>query len=165
MTPLTDREIRRALMNTTRGESTRATLPDLSAIDWSRLDYLGWRDPKSPLVGYVVLELAGVPTGIQLRAPEKGGKGRKAMCAWCEDIIAVDNVSLYVARRAGSAGRHGDTLGTLLCTGFECSKNVRRRPTRTEADTDEARERIVTSRIAGLQERSAQFVAEVASTR
>ena len=29
------------------------------------------------------------------------------------------------ARKAGPAGRKGDTIGTLVCTEFGCSKNVR----------------------------------------
>ena len=32
----------------------------------------------------------------------------------------------FSARRAGKAGRNGDTVGTLLCENFECSANVRR---------------------------------------
>ncbi|UFU02001.1 FBP domain-containing protein [Ruania suaedae] len=165
MNPLTDPQIRRALVNTTRGEANRAVLPDLAALDWERLDYLGWRDPKAPLNAYVALELDGEPIAIALRAPEKGGKHRKAMCAWCEDIVAVDDVSLYVAPRAGAAGRRGDTIGTLVCTDFLCSKNVRRRPTRTEASSAEDRARLIAGRIAGLQERSARFVAEVCRMR
>ena len=35
---------------------------------------------------------------------------------------------LYAARRAGSAGRKGDSLGTLVCMNFECSSNVRKLP-------------------------------------
>ncbi|WP_159623120.1 FBP domain-containing protein [Ruania rhizosphaerae] len=165
MNPLTDKQIRRAFVNATRGAANRAVLPDLTTIDWDRLEYLGWRDPKAPLNAYVVLELDGEPIAILLRAPEKGGKHRKAMCAWCEDIVAVDDVSLYVAPRAGAAGRRGDTIGTLVCTDFTCSKNVRRRPTRTEASSPEDRARLIASRIAGLQERSARFVAEVCRTR
>ncbi|SEE28890.1 FBP domain-containing protein [Ruania alba] len=165
MNPLTEKKIRRAFVNATRGEANRAVLPDLDAVRWDRLEYLGWRDPKAPLNAYVVLELDEAPTALLLRAPEPGGRRRKAMCAWCEDIVAVDDVSLYVAPRAGAAGRRGDTIGTLVCTDFACSKNVRRRPTRTEASTDADRERFVANRVAGLRERSVRFAAEVCRTR
>jgi hypothetical protein len=84
------------------------------------------------------------------------------MCAWCEDVIAVDDVSLYVARRAGASGRAGNTIGTLICTDFACSANVRRKPTRIEAGDDPAS--VISTRTAGLQERSARFVAEVLRT-
>ena len=161
MTPLTEREIRRCFVNATRGQAQRATLPNLAELDWNRLDYLGWRDAKAPLAGYVIVQLDGAPTGILLRAPSKGGRQRQAVCAWCEDVVEVDGVTLFVARRAGAAGRRGDSIGTLLCGDFRCSANVRRRPMRTEASTDEARARLVTDRIAGLQQRAAAFVAEV----
>ncbi|WP_147916701.1 FBP domain-containing protein [Ruania zhangjianzhongii] len=165
MTPLTEREIRRCFVNATRGQAQRATVPPLADLDWNRLDYFGWRDAKAPLAGYVIIEIDGGPIGILLRAPSKGGHQRQAVCAWCEDIVEVDGVSLFVAPRAGAAGRRGDSIGTLLCGDFRCSANVRRRPTRAEAGTDEgARERLVASRIAGLQRRAAQFVVEVSRT-
>ncbi|UFU07814.1 FBP domain-containing protein [Ruania halotolerans] len=165
MNPLTEKQIRTSFVNATRGEASRAVLPDLGAIDWDRLEYLGWRDPKAPLNAYVVLELDEAPRALMLRAPEPGGRRRQAMCAWCEDIVAVDTVGLHVARRAGAPGRRGDTIGTLLCTDFACSAHVRRRPTRAEASTDADRERFVAHRIAGLRERSMRFVAEVCRTR
>ena len=39
-----------------------------------------------------------------------------------------EQVVFFIAKRAGKAGRNGNTLGTLVCAGFECSANVRRRP-------------------------------------
>ena len=54
----------------------------------------------------------------------------------------------------------------MICTEFGCSRNVRRKPTFTEAGNDPAmRELIITRRIDGLRERAARFVAEVGSTR
>ena len=81
------------------------------------------------------------------------------MCAWCEDVYATDDVSMYVARRAGGPGRNGDTIGTLICTTFECSHNVRRKPTIIEAGQDPAG--VVLRRIEGLRERSVRFAREV----
>ena len=166
MNPLAEREIRRCFVNATRGQAQRATMPPLSDVDWDRLDYLGWRDAKAPLAGYAIIEIDGAPTGILLRAPSTGKRHHQAVCSWCEDIVEVDRVTLFVAPRAGTAGRRGDSIGTLLCGDFRCSANVRRRPTRAEAGTDEgAREHLVARRIAGLQRRAAQFVAEVSRTR
>lgn len=34
----------------------------------------------------------------------------------------------FSARRAGKAGRNGNTIGTLICAGFQCSANVRTLP-------------------------------------
>lgn len=73
----------------------------------------------------------------------------------------------FVARRGGAAGKAGNTIGTLICTDFRCSQNVRRPPTRSEVgdDAEAMRELVVERRIAELRERSARFVEEVRSTR
>jgi hypothetical protein len=167
MEPLTEAQIRASFVNATRREAAQATLPDLDALDWDRLDYLGWRDRKAPLSAYAVLEVEGTPTGVLLRAADPGSDRvrRKSLCAWCTDIVVTDDVTLYVARRGGAAGRQGNTIGTLICTDFICSQNVRRRPTSTEAGTDVDRTLFVERRVAELRERSAQFVAEVLRTR
>ncbi len=167
MNPLTEKQIRASFLNASKREAAQATLPDLDMLDWERLDYLGWHDRKAPLSAYVVLELDGEPTGVLLRSAEaKSSKRTKGVCAWCEDVVVTDDVSLYVARRGGASGRNGNTIGTLICTEFGCSRNVRRKPTFTEAGNDPAmRELITDRRILGLRERAARFVAEVGSTR
>ena len=66
------------------------------------------------------------------------------------------------------SGKAGDTIGTLICTDFGCSRNVRRPPTRSEVggnDAEAMRGVIVERRIGELRERSARFVDEVRSTR
>jgi hypothetical protein len=167
MNPLTDKQIRASFLNASRREISQAVLPDLDDLPWDRLDYLGWRDRKAPLAGYVVLELDGEPTGVLLRASAApaGGRRRTAMCAWCRDLASVD-ATLYVARRGGGSGRAGNTIGTLICEAFSCSRNVRRPPTSSESgDGIEAiADQVVADRIAGLRERSAQFVRDVAAT-
>ncbi len=168
MNPLDDKQIRDAFVNATKREAAQAVLPDLDALDWARLDYLGWRDRKAPLSAYVALWLDDEPVTLLLRAPSAGATRRrsKGVCAWCEDVVVTDDVSLYAARRAGAAGRKGDTIGTLLCTDFACSRNVRRPPTFTEAGNDPAmREYTTAARIDGLRERAARFAREVLSTR
>jgi len=164
MEPLTEKQVRASFVNASRREAAQAALPVLADLDWDRLDYLGWRDRKAPLVAYAVVPLDGTPTGVLLRSTDaKERIRRRALCAWCEDVVETADVSLYVARRAGAAGRRGNTIGTLICTQFTCSRNVRRPPTRAEAGSDalERREQIIASRVAGLRERSARFVAEV----
>ena len=168
--PLTEKQIRTSFVNATRREAAQATLPDLSELRWDRCDYVGWRDRRAPLSAYVVLELDGEPTGVLLRAGSRstatGRAPRGALCAWCQDLTSTD-ATLYVARRAGAAGRAGNTIGTLICENFSCSGNARRPPTSTEAGTDveAVRELIVQARIADLRERSLRFVQEVLSTR
>ncbi|WP_402463957.1 FBP domain-containing protein [Isoptericola aurantiacus] len=165
MSPLTEAQLRAALVNTTRSERQRMIVPDLDAIRWDRLEYLGWRDRKQPLAAYAVVEIDAAPVGIILRAPETSSR-RAAMCAWCEEVGDGSDTSLLVARRAGAVGRKGNTIGTLVCSDFRCSRHVRRRPTLAETgtDDDEARAAVVERRIAGLQERVRRFVEEVRST-
>ncbi|WP_263117954.1 FBP domain-containing protein [Cellulomonas sp. RIT-PI-Y] len=167
MHALSDQQIRTSFVNASRREAAHATLPDLGSLDWDRLDYLGWRDRRAPLSSYVVGEVDGELVGVLLRAAERTGKRRKAVCGWCEDVVATEDVGLYVARRAGAPGRRGDTIGTLLCSDFLCSQNVRRTPTRTEAGNASEEERALMTelRIEGLRERSARFLREVARTR
>ena len=89
MHALTEKQIRSSFVNASRREVDRAVLPDLATQPWEHLDLLGWRDPKAPLAAYVVLELDRGPVGLLLRAPEPGGRRKKAMCAWCRDLLAV----------------------------------------------------------------------------
>lgn len=167
--PLTEQEIRASFVNASKREVAQASLPDLGALDWNRLEYLGWRDAKRPL-GYAVVEVDGVARGVILRtAPPPAalaGRRRRAICAWCEDPVETEDVTLQVAKRAGAAGRKGDTIGTLICTAYGCSDNVRRKPTFSELGSDDPadRERFVERRIAGLRERSSGFVAQVLGT-
>ncbi len=167
MDPLTEKQIRSCFVNASKREAADATLPDLDAVAWDTVDYLGWRDRRAPLSAYVVVPVGGEPVGVLLRSGDKGGRRTKAVCQWCADVVATDDVSLYVARRAGAPGRAGNTIGTLICTDFLCSRNVRRPPTRSEVgdDAEALRELIVERRIAELRERSARFVDEVRSTR
>lgn len=186
MLPATEEQIRSSFVNASKREASQAALPDLATLGWDRLDYLGWRDRKSPLLAYAVVPVddgraaeqpdaeqphAEGPTlvGVLLRASERRADTprRKTVCAWCEDVVRTDDVTLYVARRGGAAGKRGDTIGTLICTDFTCSANVRRRPTSAEAggDVEEARELFVAVRVDGLRERAARFASEVRRTR
>lgn len=166
MNPLTDKQIRDSLVNATRSERQRMILPDLAATDWDRLDYLGWRDRKQPLAAYVVLEIDDAPVGVILRATDATGPRRPTLCAWCEDVGDAGDAQLLVARRAGAAGRKGDTIGTLICGDFGCPRRVRRRPTLAEVGSDDAdaRAAVVARRVAGLRERSRRFLEAVRAT-
>lgn len=129
MLPLTESAIRSSFVNASRKEAKDATLPDgLESIDWDRLDYLGWRDPKFAKRAYVVLPpLDGEPVGVMLRQAEAAPRAR-AMCGWCCDVRLPNDVVFWSARRVGDAGRRGATVGTLICRDFECSHNVRDDP-------------------------------------
>ena len=129
MDPLTERQIRSCFVNCSQGEAKRAGLPDLDAVPWDDLDFLGWVDPKAPLVAYLVLPTApDALTGVQLRRGT-AGPGRKVarMCSLCTTVHSGSGVSLLVARRAGKAGREGNTVGVDVCSDLACSLYARHR--------------------------------------
>lgn len=122
MQPLTESAIRGSFVNVSRKEVADLALPkDVDSVDWSAVDYLGWRDRRRGRRAYVVVPLE--------------------------------------VRKAGAAGRAGDSIGTLVCSEFECSVNVRQRPPVAYIgfDVDAAR----AERIATLWERTIGFVREV----
>lgn len=158
MRSFTDAQIRDSFVNASRSGHRNITPPDLDALDWGRLDYLGWRDPKLPQVGYLIADLDGGPVGLVLRQTESRARSRP-QCTWCADVQLPNDVVFYTTRRAGAAGRRGDTVGTLICEDFECSANVRRLPPSAYLgfDREAARDR----RIDALQQRVEGFVSDV----
>ena len=125
MHAFTEKDIRASFVNASLRERNALVVPDLRRVEWDALDYLGWRDPKQPLGGFIVVPVDDAPVGILLRQTEQRTRAR-AQCSWCEDVTLPNEVVFFSARRAGKAGRNGDTVGTLLCENFECSANVRR---------------------------------------
>ncbi|TXK19123.1 FBP domain-containing protein [Homoserinibacter sp. GY 40078] len=163
MHALSESAIRGSFINASLRERQNLLLPpDFGSLDWERIDYLGWRDRKSPQLGYVVAELDGEPVGLLMRQAEARPRAR-AQCSWCEDVQLPNDVVLFTTKRAGAAGRKGDTLGTLVCAEFQCSANVRKRPTLAYVgfDLDAERER----RITALREHVAGFVRNAKSER
>jgi hypothetical protein len=163
MRPIDPARLRASFVNVSKREREAIPLPDLDAVDWEGLDYLGWRDRKSPALGFVVIELGSDDAddqlvGIVLRQAEAPTRTRP-QCVWCEDVQLPNEVVFFSARRAGAAGRKGDTVGTLACSGFECSANVRRRPTLAYVGFDLEAER--QRRIAALGENVRGFARKV----
>ena len=156
MKPLTDNEIRSSFVNASRREAKQATLPpDLDlGLRWETLDYLGWVDRSNPQRAYAVIPVDDEPIGLLLRTAERTRKA-STMCAWCEDVFATRDVTLFVARRAGAAGREGNSLGTLVHADFSCSTHVRRLPTGMEGGLDPLA--LVERRIEELRLRSSTF--------
>lgn len=159
MRPIDERTLRASFINASRKEVSDLTLPPgFADLDTSTLDYLGWVDPKLPRRSYVVAWVGDVLTGVILQRAEQRVIAR-AQCSWCEDVTLRNDVQLYVARKAGPAGRKGDTIGTLVCTEFGCSKNVRVLPPLAYDGYD--RELAREMRIVKLQEHVAAFIAAV----
>jgi hypothetical protein len=158
MHALDEARVRASFVNASRRERGDALLPDLADVAWDDRDYLGWRDPKQPLLGYVVADLADGPVGVLLRQAERTPRAR-AQCSWCEDVRLPNDVVFFAAKRGGAAGRRGDTLGTLVCANFECSINVRRTPPLAYEGFD--RDAEIARRIASLQQRVRDFAERV----
>ncbi|MFK0403406.1 FBP domain-containing protein [Microbacterium sp. NPDC090225] len=128
MRPIDERAIRASFRNASRKEVSDLNLPaGFADIDFDRIDYLGWVDPKAPRRAYVIAEVDGEFTGALLQQAEQRVIAR-AQCSWCDDVTLRNDVQLFTARKAGPAGRKGDTVGTLVCANFGCSANVRRLP-------------------------------------
>ena len=162
MRPLTPDQIRSSFRNATKGDATRAELPDLAAVRWEAIDYLGWQDARKPQLHYVVLEVEDEPVGLLLRGTGRPPT-RKMLCAWCEDVVDGIRAASFVAPLAGASGRRGNTIGTAICADLRCSRNVRRAPSSYELRSEDPallayhREQ----KIAGLRERSTRFVRAV----
>ena len=154
MLEVTAATIRSSFVNATRRELADLVLPDLAETAWDRLDYLGWRDPRLSKRAYIVVPLDDGTVGIVLKQAEASPRSR-AQCSWCQDITLPNDVVLYGARRSGAAGRNGNTVGTLICSNFECSRNVRTLPPTAYIgfDTGAARDK----RIETLRTRSGDF--------
>ncbi|MFD3620324.1 FBP domain-containing protein [Streptomyces sp. NPDC058676] len=127
MNPLTEHDIRNSFVNCSKGEAKRLPLPrDLDQRPWDHLDFLGWRDPGAPDRSYLVTEREGRPVGVTLRFPSsKRGFLHRSMCSLCLTTHPGGGVSLMTARKAGPAGREGNSVGLYMCTDLACSLYLR----------------------------------------
>ncbi|GAA2816238.1 MULTISPECIES: FBP domain-containing protein [Kitasatospora] len=127
MRALTENEIRESFVNCSKGEARRLNLPrGLADLPWADLDFLGWRDPGAPDRGYLVAELGGELVGVTLRTPNvRRSLTKTNVCSLCVTAHAGSGVALLTARRAGAAGRDGNTVGTYICGDLACSLYVR----------------------------------------
>jgi hypothetical protein len=159
MQPIAEVAIRASFVNASQRERGSLTLPvGLASIDWDRLDCLGWRDGKIPSLGYVIADLDDGPVGILLRQAE-GRTRSRPQCSWCEDVQLPNDDVLFSVKRAGAAGRNGNTVGTLVCSDFECSANARKRPPMAYIGFDVEAARL--QRIESLRGRVTAFVHDI----
>ena len=127
MQPLSVEEIRRSFVNSTKSLVKAMTPPrGFTELPWESLDYLGWRDPKAPNRAYLVVRREGGVTGIAL-STQATGKPRRGtgLCDLCNTAHHVTDVALFAARRAGTAGREGNTVGLYICADLACSLYLR----------------------------------------
>ena len=159
MRPIDERAIRASFRNASRKEVSSLNLPlDFDEIDFERIDFLGWFDPKMPRRAYVVAEIDDDNVGILLQRTEQR-TAMRAQCSWCDDVTLRNDVQFFSARKAGAAGRNGDTIGTLICANFGCSANVRKLPPLAYEGYD--RELARDLRMLRLREHVTSFVREL----
>ena len=127
MEPLTEQQIRGSLANCSKGEASRIKVPDLAAVPWRDLDFLGWTDASAPQRAVLVLPSQDGVAGIVLRKPTatRGTAMRSSMCRICNTGHSSDGVTLFVAPLAGAAGRQGNTVGEYICSDLACSLYLR----------------------------------------
>jgi hypothetical protein len=158
MDPLTAPQLRRAFVNLSKGEATRANLPsDLAEQPWADLEYLGWTDPRAPQRAYLVAAHGGRTIGVGLRLSTEARGPRTTMCDLCR---TVGDVALMVAPRAGRSGQAGNSVGTYICADLACPLYIRGR--RKAAATSVAAETLTTEeKIARLTTNLETFLARV----
>ncbi|MFF8860993.1 FBP domain-containing protein [Streptomyces sp. NPDC015139] len=127
MRAITEQDIRDSFVNCSKGEAKRMSVPrDLAERPWADLDFLGWRDPGAPDRSCLVTVRDGRLVGVALRFPSsQRGFLHRSMCSLCLTTHPGGGVSLMTARKAGAAGREGNSVGLYMCTDLACSLYVR----------------------------------------
>jgi len=159
MRPLTESEIRDAMVNTSADEAARMPMPGLHEMLWEEREFLGWRDPQAPQRGYVVFWRGEQPIGFTVRAASSPMRGGSAMCSLCQTLQPASQVRMYSAPRAGDAGARGNSVGTYICEDLGCSTLIRMAPPATQYYPDQRA--AVAARAEGLAQRLESFTARV----
>ena len=127
MHPLTEDAIRASFANCSQGEAKRIPMPrNFAEIPWADLDFLGWRDLGAQDRAYLVTPRGEGLTGVTLRsAASRKGFLRRNLCSLCLTTHSGGGVSLMTGRKAGDAGRQGNSVGLYLCSDLACSLYIR----------------------------------------
>ena len=156
MRPVTVDQIRSSMINMSESELEVMNLPGLHETLWEEREFLGWRDVNHNTKGYLVFWVGDTPRGLMVRSAETHmPPGRSAICALCHTQQPAPQVSLFVAPKAGDAGRRGNTIGTYMCADLSCSTLIRITP--PESDAQPEPEKIVKHKSLGMRERLENF--------
>jgi hypothetical protein len=163
--PLVEDEVRKSFVNCSKGEAKGLRLPArVEEIPWSELEFLGWRDPKAVNRAYLVLWHSDEVIGLSLRAADQPkSRVKSGMCGFCGTVHGLADLTLFSSRRAGQAGKDGNTLGTYACASLACCSYLRGtlKPDMIQAVESLALE----ERIARMETKLHRFVEQVLETR
>ncbi len=156
MRPVTPEQISDCLINMSDDEISQMSIPGLHETLWEEREFLGWRDVNHRLRGYIVFWVGEKLRGLMVRAADSAmPAGKSALCALCHTHQPAPQVSLFVAPKAGEAGKRGNTVGTYLCADLSCSTIIRITP-RASAEQPNP-ESIVAHKASGMHQRLESF--------
>lgn len=158
---VTTAQIRECFTNVSAQEIKTLTFPaGFDRLDWARLDYLGWRDPRARQRAYIVLHRGDRLTGIILTTTARHDAGSRAvMCTLCRFTQRFGEVSLFTAPTTSNRARIGSSVGTYICSELQCADNVNSRP--LQGPLDPAPEVTIAQRRSELHARVAAFTLSV----
>ena len=119
MDPISQNEISHAF------DEDQVILPDVSAVEWDNLDYLGWVHPSGHLA-YLVLvsHESGKLTGSVLQRSQRISKRPSyEMCSWCHHVHRNNGTAMFTLSVKGTEGRY--LIGKVLCKDLDCSLRIR----------------------------------------
>lgn len=102
----------------------KLVLPNLEALDYSQLTFIGWRDIATNSL-YLVHHIEGKWVGTECKYV-LGPKNRTYICTWCKKIRNGDEAALVTTQVKNRAIEDGyKTHGNHLCLNSdECNKSL-----------------------------------------
>ena len=92
----------------------KLVLPDLDAVPYDKITYLGWRDIATSTM-FLVFHNNGKLKGVECRYVP-GQKGRAYLCIWCKQTFSGDDVTLVTTQIKNREILGGyKTTGNHLC--------------------------------------------------
>ncbi|MEI7990034.1 MAG: FBP domain-containing protein [Chloroflexota bacterium] len=96
-------------------------IPDLDAIDWKNIDYLGWIH-RSGHLGYIVYEFDGKLIGIRLNVEKTLNDNKYKICSLCLTQHLGNGTSLFTSP---NPVRKNEVTGDYLCANLNCGLYLR----------------------------------------
>lgn len=129
MREVSETELLGCFVNATRRELEQLPMPGLHETIWAEREYLGWRDPRSSRLGYLVHWRDDTLIGVVVRGAPGGLRpGIAAMCSLCHSTQPATQVRMFSARLADLDGDSGSSIGTYICDALDCSHIIRTGP-------------------------------------